>query len=624
MADERPSQKRPAPKAGSSSRVQLPGPKATSSSRIPAAAPTRRMPREAASEGAEIVASEEDLEVSSVRQKVGTHSSVPKGLSLRWKIVVAMSAVTVLTALLIFVVVFNKAMAQLSREIDAKGVRLCRLLSHLDGAYWRAAIGGDKDTRRKQLDGFLFKAAGGRDPEAAEKLLRVNPELKELYDKLLDPLGELKPLKGGGREYGPGSSILQIAVLDRSVSDGGSVQAVDGYGDRGITLFGNSRRTDPTGVVISDGRDKASHEEVRLYTFEKAMAGTKMQFSVILSAEAINAARGDLRTSLLLPVLVAILLGTGIAYWISTRITNPVKSLMHDMTEVSGGNLEHQTRARSTDEIGQLAFTFNKMTQALRTAHQQELESRALEHDLAIASEIQSNLVPKRMLKLPGCDVGAYYRPSKEVGGDYYDFIEIDEDNEGIVVADVSGKGIPGSLVMTMARAFIRMEAERSRNTSPADTLIRANRMLAQDIKKGMFVTGMYAIINKQTHELRVASAGHNPMLVWRAATNRVELVNPNGIALGFDKGPVFERSIKEERVVLERGDRIVLYTDGTVEAMDAQNREYGDDRFAKLVSELAQRDSNQFLNLLVKDLDAHRGSAPQSDDITIVTLRYL
>src|SRR5206468_4928926 len=108
-----------------------------------------------------------------------------------------------------------------------------------------------------------------------------------------------------------------------------------------------------------------------------------------------------------------------------------------DMTEVSGGNLNHQTVAHSHDEVGLLAQTFGRMTTALRAAHEQELESKALEHDLAIASEIQSNLVPKRMMKVPGYDISAYYRPSKEVGGDYYDFIEIDADHEGFIVADV-------------------------------------------------------------------------------------------------------------------------------------------------------------------------------------------
>jgi sigma-B regulation protein RsbU (phosphoserine phosphatase) len=264
------------------------------------------------------------------------------------------------------------------------------------------------------------------------------------------------------------------------------------------------------------------------------------------------------------------------------------------------------------------------MTTALRAAHDQELQTRAMEHDLTIASEIQSNLVPKRMLKIPGYDISAYYRPSKEVGGDYYDFIQIDEDNEGVIVADVSGKGVPGSLVMTMARAFIRMEAERGKNPSPADTLMKANRMLAQDIKKGMFVTALYCILNKRTNEIRVASAGHNPLVVWRAASNNVELVNPNGIALGFDKGPVFERTVKEVNITLGRGDRIVAFTDGTVEAMNSANQEFGDDRFYTLIRDLAMRDSNQMLNLIVKALDDHKGHAPQSDDITIVTLRYL
>lgn len=623
--DSRPPQRRQMPqKKGSSSHLNVPAPKPASSPRVPLPA-TRRIPASApASSGPEVVASSDDVELSQVRQKVGTHSGAARGLSLRWKIVLSMTSLTILTAVLIFFVVYSKAVDQLSLEIDAKGVRLCRILSTIDSVYWRSAIGGNREFRKKTVDQFLAAVAGDRDPAVRDRLFRTNPDLKALYEKLLDPLGTLTPLKGGPKEFGPGSDILQISVLDRNVSDGGSVEAVAGYGDKGIKIYGGSKRTDPSGVAISEGRDNASDEEVRLFTLEKVLPDTKLQFSTILSMAAINQARSSLRTAILLPVLIAVLLGTGIAFWLSTLITEPVKTLMRDMDEVSGGNLEHKTRPRSKDEIGQLAFTFNKMTQALSTAHKQEMESRALEHELTIASEIQSNLVPKRMLKVPGYDVSAYYRPSKAVGGDYYDFIQIDEDNEGIIVADVSGKGIPGSLVMTMARAFIRMEAERSRNTSPADTLMRANRMLAQDIKKGMFVTGLYAILNKKTHELRVASAGHNPMLVWRAASNKVELVNPSGMALGIDKGPLFERTIKEERVVLEHGDRIVLFTDGTVEAMDEDNKEFGDEPFSDLVRDLAPRDSNQMLNLIVRALDEHRGKAEQSDDITIVTLRYL
>lgn len=573
----------------------------------------------------EVVASSDDQEVSEVRLRVAPPPSATLGLSLRWKIVLAMAAITITTAILIFVSVNSKAVTQLSDEIDAKGVRLVKTLASIDAAFWKTAISVSKEDRRKKLDFLAQRFNPELTPAARENLFRQNPELKTMYDQLVDPLGPLHTLKSDQRDIGPGSDILQITVVDISNGDAGSgsVQAVDGLGQQGITMM--SKHADPSGVEIGDGRDKGSGQDVRLYTMDKETSGVaRLRFFVILSLAQINEAREALRSSILLPVMIAVLLGIGIAVWISTLITNPIKVLMRDMNEVSNGNLDHHTVARSKDEIGLLAQTFGRMTSALRAAHDQELQSRALEHDLAIASEIQSNLVPKRMLKIPGYDISAYYRPSKEVGGDYYDFIQIDEDNEGIIVADVSGKGVPGSLVMTMARAFIRMEAERSRNTSPADTLMRANRMLAQDIKKGMFVTALYCILNQRTNEIRVASAGHNPLVVWRAAGNTVELVNPNGIALGFDKGPVFERTVKEVNISLGHGDRIVAFTDGTVEAMNGANQEFGDERFYRLVRDLAPRDSNQMLNLLVKALDEHKGHAPQSDDITIVTLRYL
>jgi serine phosphatase RsbU (regulator of sigma subunit) len=177
---------------------------------------------------------------------------------------------------------------------------------------------------------------------------------------------------------------------------------------------------------------------------------------------------------------------------------------------------------------------------------------------------------------------------------------------------------------MAMARALIRMEAERNRNPSTADTLARANQMLARDIKKGMFVTAIYGILDRTNHQIRVSSAGHNPMILWRARTDEIVLVNPKGIALGLDRGPVFERTISEEIVQLERGDRVVFYTDGTVEAMNERKEDFGDKRFRELCKKLAKLESNQFLNLIMKSIDEHQGSAPQHDDMTIVTFRRL
>jgi serine phosphatase RsbU (regulator of sigma subunit) len=119
-----------------------------------------------------------------------------------------------------------------------------------------------------------------------------------------------------------------------------------------------------------------------------------------------------------------------------------------------------------------------------------------------------------------------------------------------------------------------------------------------------------------------VASAGHNPLIVWRAATGEIELVNPNGIALGLDRGPMFEKTIREQKLSIGVGDRLVLYTDGIVEARNADSELFGDQKTYDLVKRFATRDSNQLLNLCVKVLDEFKGDAPQHDDMTIVTAR--
>ena len=249
-----------------------------------------------------------------------------------------------------------------------------------------------------------------------------------------------------------------------------------------------------------------------------------------------------------------------------------------------------------------------------------DVERKMLDHELAIAEELQANLLPRKVPQIAGYDVSAYYRPSREVGGDYYDFIEIDADHLGILVADVSGKGIPGSIVMTETRALVKSEAVRT--LSPAETLIRVNRVLYNDIKRGMFVTVFYMILSLQKAILSAVSAGHNPMVLWRKASNTCHLVNPNGLALGIDKGPLFEKTLKEQKIQLFKGDRFALYTDGVIESMNANHDQFGQNRFYLRVKQLADKSSSEFLSLLVSEIEQHQGSAPQHDDITIVTGR--
>ena len=574
------------------------------------------------------------------------------GISLRWKIMAAIAAVTFLTGILIFIVVYSNAVDQLDAEIDAKGERLVSTLASIDDSYWYHAI-HRPDQRMTTLNTFLHRvdptdtwrksiAQAGAAREQYTKLVRSNggdskEEVKaslnailsgnlwyqeehnrDFFDNLTAPFGPLDSLEPLFSLKEEGSEdIKRLAVVD--VSDGRNSS---------VTVNGRSEITLPnldSNEAIAKKDTFENKIPVRIFIRESApQSPYQLRYYAALSLEKISDAKSTLFWAIFLTVLLAVGAGAGIAIWISTLITNPLKALMNDIQEVSEGNLDHETVPRSTDEIGTLAGTFNKMTSALKVAHEQEILQKKMEHQLSVAREIQENLMPKRVLKLPGYDVAAFYRPSQEVGGDYYDFIEIDDDHSGIIVADVSGKGVPGAIVMSMALAFIREEVDRTQNTSPMGTLTRANRMLAQNIKKGMFVTALYCILNKKTNEMKVASAGHNPLIAWSAAENKVDLINPKGIALGFDKGPVFERTIEEGTLRLNHGDRIVLYTDGAVEAMNTENEEFGDDRFIQLSQQLATRDSNQFLNIIVGKLDEHQGDGPQHDDITIVTMRYL
>jgi sigma-B regulation protein RsbU (phosphoserine phosphatase) len=243
-----------------------------------------------------------------------------------------------------------------------------------------------------------------------------------------------------------------------------------------------------------------------------------------------------------------------------------------------------------------------------------------LEQDLSRANQIQLRLLPDKIPYIPGCDMKLHYVSCKETGGDYYDFIEIDKDHLGIVIADVSGKGISGAMIMILARTVIRLIAQG--NPDARETIVRANRIIAPDVKDIMFMTLLYMVLDKNTYTIEVVNAGHNPLIYWDGREHR--RINPQGIALGFDLGPLFEANLKSETIVLRPDDYIVAYTDGVVESLDSKGREFGEDRFLEIIETYGSaQPPNDLINSLVKALEAHQGDAPQYDDITVVKLKF-
>lgn len=337
----------------------------------------------------------------------------------------------------------------------------------------------------------------------------------------------------------------------------------------------------------------------------------------------IQRVRTKLYLLILLGVLVITLSVMLAARFVAGRITRPLRLLMRDMQVVAKGDLGHRTKARSSDEIGVLATEFDHMTQQLQVAQEAVIEREKAAYELSIAREVQQQLLPAEAPAVPGYDAGAFYRGAQAVSGDYYDFIPLDDHRMGFVVADVSGKGVPGSMVMAITRTLVRLVAGKH-GSDAAETLQETNRLIAKEIRRGMFVTALYAVLDTRTGELTFASAGHNPLAIYRRDSGKVELLAPRGIAIGFNAGPIFDRAIQQFSTLLMPGDVFVMYTDGFPEARNEQEVEFGDERFFQSIAECADGSAAGLIRGLVGRINRYRGRAPQSDDLTMVAVRRL
>jgi len=249
-------------------------------------------------------------------------------------------------------------------------------------------------------------------------------------------------------------------------------------------------------------------------------------------------------------------------------------------------------------------------------------EKKRLDHDLEIAREIQSILLPSDPPPVPGYEISGLNIPARQVSGDYFDYLVIDDNRTGVAIADVSGKGVPASLIMAMCRSVIRSQAPAK--VSPADLLKQVNRQLYPDIKEDMFISMVYLVLDAHSDSVTMARAGHDPPYVYRAATGKVENLNPKGMALGIDSGDVFDRVCADFEFTLERGDYVLLYTDGATEALDAEGDEFGAERLVRALQASATGSAANVIRRLTDDLKTFVGNYPQHDDITLIAIRKL
>ena len=247
-------------------------------------------------------------------------------------------------------------------------------------------------------------------------------------------------------------------------------------------------------------------------------------------------------------------------------------------------------------------------------------EKKRLDHDLEIARDIQRILLPAEAPAINGFQISGINVPARQVSGDYFDYIRVDDERLGVAIADVSGKGVPASLIMAICRSVLRAEA--ARNPSPADVLRKVNRQLYPDIKEDMFISMAYLILDHQRDGVTLARAGHDAPLLYKRHSQTVTPIKPPGMVVGIDSGNVFDRLTADFAVPLERDDCLILYTDGVTEALNTDGDEFGLDRMIQSVRASATDGAQTIVKRIIDDVRNFTGSVPQNDDITVIAIR--
>jgi sigma-B regulation protein RsbU (phosphoserine phosphatase) len=253
--------------------------------------------------------------------------------------------------------------------------------------------------------------------------------------------------------------------------------------------------------------------------------------------------------------------------------------------------------------------------------YQVAIERGRLERELQMAREVQVSLLPHETPQVPGWDFAARWQPARQVAGDYYDFISLGGERLGLVIADVSDKGMPAALFMALTRSTIRASVGQA--ASPAEGITLANRLLCADASGGMFVTLFYGLFDLETGEMTYVNAGHNPPLLRVGSSSEqgtlTELTR-TGMALGVVEDTPFE----QRTVQLRPGDLVFLYTDGVTDAMDTEGQQFGTDRLLRVLEDERYATAAQMVGALERALRRYVSDSSPADDVTVVAVSRL
>jgi HAMP domain-containing protein len=314
-------------------------------------------------------------------------------------------------------------------------------------------------------------------------------------------------------------------------------------------------------------------------------------------------------------VLVEVLT-VGMVVSMGRSILRALSALRQGTARLRSGNFRYRIPVEADDELWDVAHSFNDMAGDLDKARDLEIESERIEGELELARQIQDRLLPVELPRVPRCELAGRSLPARQVGGDYFDALHLGGDRVALVIADVSGKGVPAALLMSSFRASL-LSADIDRE-GPALTLARVNAFLHNSVEPGRFVTAFLAVLHTATGRLVYSNAGHNPPMLLRRGAEDPHLLRQGGLVLGLFGTTVYQQA---ETVMLS-GDLLALYTDGVSEAMDEDERFYGEERFLDLLRRNRTEPCHEILGEVLEEVRAFSGGAGQTDDVTVLVVR--
>lgn len=325
------------------------------------------------------------------------------------------------------------------------------------------------------------------------------------------------------------------------------------------------------------------------------------------------ASRDALRANMIQLFLVVLFGGVTVVYVIIRQMFKPVQRLTDSTKEVAKGNWDISIDYKSKDEIGTLARSFEQMVRSLR-------ENARMWHEFHVAQDMQAQMLPKSCPELPGIQISAKSTPAKEVGGDFYDFLQLEDDKLGIVIGDVSGHSVSAAMVMTAAMGAVRFAAEEKRRTDQVLNLV--NTRLNKDIQTNMFVALFYGIVDLKNRKLHYTNAGQTMPYLWRRGEVSFlpQAENSDRFPLGIVRSAVYEQLTLD----LQAGDVLVFYTDGVVDAMNGSYETFGFDRLSESIKKSAACSPDDLVKSLLNDTKGYCGPTEFHDDITVVVARIV